>query len=160
ENHLADAIARIYALYAERLPAGPERTRAAAMADTIAAMESPPDPVGRAAVFAPDIELVDHRITGTWSARGTEAARRHFESVYEVADDLSRRDHDVLALEPNALLVVRSRSGTGKFGIGPYERRFVILLAAGEDGRLGRIEWFDVDRITEALARFDELMGP
>jgi len=60
---LGDAVVRLYERYAELLPDGPERTRAAATARSfsgIAAFE-----VGRwAAAVAPAIEVVDHRTLG------------------------------------------------------------------------------------------------
>jgi ketosteroid isomerase-like protein len=154
-NHLGDAVARLYERYAELLPEGPERERAEAVARSISAMASQPDTARRAAVFAPDIEVVDHRTLGTWSARGAESALRHFESIFQVSDAPTLRDHDVLALEPNAVLTLRAHTGVGKESGGAYERRFLNLLVAGADGRLARIEWFDADREAEALARFD-----
>ncbi len=156
-DRLGEAIARLYELHAERQSEGPERARAAATARSIAAMASQPDAARRAAVFAPDIEMLDHRTIGTWSASGAEAVVRHFESIDLVADEPRLRDHDVLALDAGALLVLRTHTGIAKESGGAYERRFLMVLATGQDGSLARIEWFDVDCEAEALARFDAL---
>src|SRR5262249_39241794 len=85
EDRLGDAIARLYERYAELLPGGPEHTRAAATARSVAAVLGPFDPDGIAAAYAPDVEVVDHRILGTWSARGA-GALQNFRAVLEVAD--------------------------------------------------------------------------
>ncbi|MCX5739424.1 MAG: nuclear transport factor 2 family protein, partial [Proteobacteria bacterium] len=158
-DRLGEAIARLYELHAERMTEGTERVHAAAVARSIAAMESQPDAARRAAAFAPDIAMVDHRTIGTWSARGAEEVFRHFESIGLVADEPALRDHEVLALDASALLVLRTHTGIAKESGGAYERRFLVVLATGPDGSLARIEWFDADRETEALARFDALAG-
>ena len=72
-DRLGDAIARLYERYADLVPDGPARIRAAATARSVAAVLGPHDPDRYAAAFAPTIEVVDHRTLGTWSARGAEA---------------------------------------------------------------------------------------
>ena len=75
-DRLGDAVARLYERYAELLPDGPERTRAAATARSVAAMLGPFDLDRYATAFAPDVEFVDHRTVGFGSARGAEALLR------------------------------------------------------------------------------------
>src|SRR5262249_36444033 len=70
-NHLGDAVARLYERYAELLPEGPDRTRAAATARS-AALTLRRDFDSYAETFAPAIAVVDHRTLGTWSASGAE----------------------------------------------------------------------------------------
>src|SRR5262249_62143663 len=110
-----------------------------------------------AAAVAPAIEVVDHRTLGTWSARGAEPFLEHLRAMLGLADDAATRDHDVLALQPDALLVRRTHFGTARVGGGAYERLFLLLHVFAADGLVTRLEFFDSDREDEALARFDEL---
>jgi class 3 adenylate cyclase len=157
-DRLGDAVARLYERYAELLPAGPARDRVTGTARSVAAFAGPFDPDGRyVAAYAPDIEVIDHRVLGTWFAHGAEALLRHNRSWLEVAEDLTVREDDILALEPAALLTRRTFSGIDRAGGGAFERTFIHLSTFGDDGRITRLEHFDVDREDLALARFDEL---
>src|SRR5262249_44776730 len=71
-DHLGDAIVRLYERYAELLPDGPARVRVAAIARSVAAIRGPVELDGWAATWAPAMEVVDHRMLGSWSARGAE----------------------------------------------------------------------------------------
>src|SRR5262249_48170305 len=149
--HLGNAVARLYERYAEMLPDGPARTRAAAIARS-AALALQLD----AEALAPGIEVVDHRTLGTWSARGAEEGLRHTRALLDLAD-VALRDDDILALQPDAFLVSRIFCGTDRASGGTYEVGLLAVYAFGADGLLTRIEAFDPDRAAEALARFDEL---
>src|SRR5262249_10043921 len=122
-----------------------------------AAKVGPGAPDRLAPANAPAIEVVDHRMLGTWSARGAEAVRQHTRSLLEVADEVAQRDDDILGLRPDAFLVRRSHLGTDRASGGPYERLFLMLCVFRTDGLVTRIEYFDPDRDDQALARFDEL---
>jgi hypothetical protein len=168
-DRLGDAIVRLYERYAELLPDTPspgrsgaqaatERARAAATARSVAAMAGPLDAERWAVACAPDIEVVDHRTLGTWSARGREALMEHCRSMREVAGGAVTRDDDVLALRSDALLLRKTHLGADRVGGGAYERPLLTLRIYGSDGLTARIEYFDEDRDAEALARFDELI--
>ena len=77
--------------------------------------------------------------------------------MLEVADDIAIRTDDVFGLRADALLVRRTHLGTARASGGAYERLLLLLCVFGADGLVTRIEYFDVDRDAEALARFDEL---
>src|SRR5262249_34701730 len=78
EHKLGDAVVRLYERYAELLPDGPARARAAVTAGAAAKLlRGRFDPDRLATAFASDIEYVDHRILGTWSAHGADAVLRH-----------------------------------------------------------------------------------
>jgi ketosteroid isomerase-like protein len=158
-NRLGDALVRLYERYAELLPDGPARVRAAATARSIAAGHGPFDPDRSATAYASAIESVDHRILGTWSASGAEVMVRQVRSLLEVADDVIFADDEVLCLRPDALLTRRTHSGTDRAGGGRYERVFLMIRVFGADGLATHHEYFDTDREVEALARFDELVG-
>src|SRR5262249_604649 len=155
-DHLGDAVVRLYERYAELLPEGPERARAAAAARAVAAMPGSVELDRLAGAYAPAMEVVDHRILGTWSGRGAEGHLRHWRCGLELADCPIRFD-DVLGLRTDALVCRTTSSGTDRAGGGAFEGEMLTLWAFGADGRWTRVEVFDGDHETEALARFDEL---
>ena len=156
-DRLGDAIARMYQRYADRFPDGPARERAAATARSAAAYLGPWAPDRYETAFAPSIEVVDHRILGTWSTQGAEALLQNVRGWLSIADSIAIRQDDVLALRSDALLGRRTFLGTDHAGGGSFERTFLQLWVFGSDGLLTRLEYFDADREAEALARFDEL---
>src|SRR5262249_38520426 len=108
-------------------------------------------------VLAPDFVGIDHRQLSTWSVRGAAAYLEHLGALREVGDNIIFRRSDILALEPDAFLERVVHSGTDRLGGGVYERSFLNIFATDAAGRLARAEWFDDDRESEALARFEEL---
>src|SRR5262249_1991121 len=156
-DHLGEAIVRLYERYAELLPDGPARTRAAGIARSVGPTLRPFGVDSYAETLDPAIEVVDHRIRGTWSARGAEEVLRHMRAWFDLAEDSTVRYDDVLALQPDAFVVSPIICGTGRASGGTAEVALLALVMFGADGRHARIEWFDRDRTDDALARFDEL---
>jgi class 3 adenylate cyclase/tetratricopeptide (TPR) repeat protein len=156
-GRLGDAVVRLYERYAELLDDGPARARAAATARGVATRLGPFDPERYAASFAPDVEAVDHRTLGTWSARGADELMNHFRALVDLVEGATVRAEDVLGLRADALLVRIMNSGTDRAGGGVYERPFLLVMVFGADGHTIRMEWFDVGHEAEALARFDAL---
>src|SRR5262249_25109268 len=154
-------IVRLYERYAELLPEGPGRTRAAATARSVATLvQYDVDHLdGYARAFAAGVESVDHRVLGTWSAQGAEAVLQNLRSWFDLSDDVTVRSDDILALRADAFLVRIMIFGTDRASGGAFERPYLGLWAFRTDGLITRWEQFDVDRDAEALARFDEL-GP
>src|SRR5262249_48272510 len=150
---------RLYERYAELLPEGPARARAAVAPRSVAAMPGPVDLDRLAGAYAPAMEGVDHRVLGAWSGRGAEAHLRHWRSWLQPADSASRFE-DVLGLRTDALVCRTTYFGTDRAGGGTFEGEMLTLWAFGADGRWTRVEVFDVDHATEALARFDGLATP
>lgn len=159
-DHLGDAIVCLYQRYARRLAEGPVRECAASTARSVATVVGPFDLDRYATAFAPGIEAVDHRMLGTWSAHGRDALLEHFRSFLRLVEGAIMRADDVLALCPDGLLVRWTNLGTDRMGGGTYERPFLMLAIYGADGLIIRNEWFDVGREAEALARFEDLIGP
>jgi hypothetical protein len=156
-TRLGDAIAYLYERYAEVLPAGPAQTRAAARARTEAAFSTPFDLERLASAIAPTVEVVDQRILGTWTSSGAEALLRDVRSLVEMTEGITYHVYDVLDLRPDAILERAAASGISAVGGGAFERPFLLLRLFGADGRQTRHEYFDVDQVAEARARFDEL---
>ena len=126
-ERLSDAILRLYERHAEILPDGPERDRAERTAKTVRAVLTPFDLDTLAPALDPDLETVDHRTLGTWSARGARAALQQIDGLLDVALDAVVQDADILALGPDGLLVRRMHSGTERVGGGLYEREFIFV---------------------------------
>jgi SnoaL-like domain len=158
-DHLGDAIVGLYDRYAETLPEGSGNARAAATARTVAALPifGVPDVDRYFAALAPDLDFADHRTAAIGAAHGTEAFQAWVGSLFEVADDIVTRAEDVLALRPDALLVRWINSGTQRAGGGTFERHLLMLWVFGADGRVARLEQWDLEAADEALARCDEL---
>src|SRR5262249_2359903 len=135
-DRLGDAVARLYERYAQLLPDGPERERAAATARSVATLEGPVKVDRWATAIARGAETADHRTLGLGRARGADALLRGLGSLLEVAEDVANRTDDVLALRPDALLVRRSNLGTVRASGGAYERAFLVIWAFGADGLL------------------------
>src|SRR5262249_47988620 len=133
------------------------RQRAAATARSLVRMQT--WTLAGPRLFAPTVEVVDHRILGTWSARGEAETLRHLRAVLALADNVATCWDDLLGLRADALLVRGTHSGTDRASGGAYERQFLMLLAFAPDGLVARQEYFDADRTAEALARFDALAG-
>ncbi|HTO07323.1 MAG TPA: nuclear transport factor 2 family protein [Myxococcota bacterium] len=154
---LGEAIARLYERYAERLPAGPARSRAAATARAVAALFGPADPDLWAPAFAPGIEFIDTRTVGPGRVRGLEAVLQSIRALFELSASFSVQVVDLWALRADALVVGWANSGERRDGGGGFERDLCQLFAFGPDGRLERWEQFDAGSQSEALARFAAL---
>jgi hypothetical protein len=167
-DRLGDAVVRLYERYAELLPEGQERDRAAATARSVAAMTARSVAMATASpgalekqMIAPAIEFVDRRMLGTFSGRGAQELSDAIRSWDDVAGNVALSTDDVVDLKPEALLTQRSFSGTVRDSGGAFERPLVQLVVFGPDGRVTNLEMFDIGREEEALARFDELTaGP
>jgi ketosteroid isomerase-like protein len=158
-DHLGEAIVRLYELYAESLPEGPERSRAAGIARALSAYNGPVDPDRIAAVIDPATRNVDHRVFGTWTTSNAAELLRHYGQQLELAPDFSARIDDVLALGPDAVLVHISFYGTARQSGGAFENLVVVLFIFGADGRFLDAETFEAEQESEALARFDAVVG-
>src|SRR5262249_78078 len=155
---LNDAVVRLYERYAELLPAGPERTRAAATARSVAVTAEDFD--RWAATLAPHVEFVDRRAVGFGSVHGAEAVQRTVRALLDLVEGFTWRFDDIVALRPDAVLARLTNSGTLRAGGGAYERPLLLLWIYGSDGRVTYMEQFDADRDEEALTSFDQFVAP
>lgn len=157
-DRLGDAVVRMYERYGERAANGPERERALGAARSIRSFSGALGIDGLRERTARDCQVVDHRVLGTWSG-DRRAVGDHLRGLEQLASDVRVRDEDVLGLGPGVLLRRHRHLGTQRFGGGSYERAFLMLATFDADGRFSRIELFDLDRESDALARFDALDG-
>jgi hypothetical protein len=154
-DKLGDAVVHLYERHADRMPEGPARERAAAIAGGVAATTGPIDLDRVIGATADDIEYVDRRMFGMGPARGAGAFLRGARIRLELASGLEIQVNDVCDLRPDALLVRATSVGTRAGGA--YQFPVFALYAFDEDGRIGWWELFDGDAQAAALARFDEL---
>jgi hypothetical protein len=156
-DRLGDAIVRLYARYAELLPEGPARDRAAGAARTLAVVVGAVDPSAWVSVLSPAVEFIDTRTAGMGAIEGPEAVVRGMRAFLELTEDLGLRVDDVLGLRADALVVRATHFGVARSSGGAFERILCGLFRFADDGTLARLEEFDAGREAEALARFDEL---
>jgi hypothetical protein len=156
-HQLGDSIIRLYEHYAELLPAGPARARAAATARSVATVLGPLE--HWATALAPALEYVDHRsIIGLGSTRGAAAVLHDvIGSLLDLTEGVATHVDDIVALRPDAHLLRWTTSGIQRSSGGVFERPYLLLSIFGSDGLVARFEQFDVGHEDEALARFDEL---
>ena len=100
-DHLGDAIARLYERYAELLPDGPERTRAAATARSVAAMLG----IARRSIATPRRSRPPSSSSttgplGFGSARGAEAYLRGVRTLLELSADIACASTTSSACDP------------------------------------------------------------
>jgi hypothetical protein len=114
---------------------------------------------GGTSTFAPDLEFIDHRRVGLGPMHGAESFLSAIRTLLDLAEDVTNRIDDVLALRPDACLTHWTNLGRDRATGGEYERPFLLMWLFGPDGRVIRGEQFDLDREDEALARFEELTG-
>jgi tetratricopeptide (TPR) repeat protein len=154
-HRLADAVVRLYKRYAESLPEGPERERAAGVARTKSTMKAGSS-AEWSAVLAPGFTQLDRRRIGTWGATSPTELLGNLQSMDSIMEGGVLSTVDVLAARPDALLHQISLRGVVRGG-GEFENLLLVLELFALDGRLRHSEFFDADREAEALARFDEL---
>src|SRR5206468_9219774 len=145
-DRLGDAVARLYERYADLLPDGPARTRAAVTARSAAIGLGPVDLDCWRAALAPAIELIDRRTMGFGCVRGAQAVLQFMGSFLELVAGVKSRFDDILALRPDAFLLRMTNSGTDRASGGAFERQFIFMSVFGSDGLVVRIEGVDADR--------------
>jgi hypothetical protein len=158
-DRLCRATVRLYERWAETLPDGPERTRAAGIARSYAACDGPLDADRVGNVASPSYVCVDHRSLGTWSGKGLDEWRRHWRGQAELAAGFSRRDDDILAFAPAVNVTRHTYVGTNRELGGPFENVILTVNMFDAEGLYERVEVFEPDQEAAALARFDDLIG-
>jgi tetratricopeptide (TPR) repeat protein len=103
-----------------------------------------------------DVVLIDHRWAGLEAERTAAVDGVHWG---EMVADLRWRMTDVYALTERISVVEAVGEGSYPDG-GPIRIPIVTVNDFGHDGLLHRSEIYDIDRIDEALARFEELTRP
>jgi hypothetical protein len=158
-DRLGAALVRLYERYAELLPEGQERTRAAGIARSLAAYDGRADLERFKAVFVPTHDGIDHRVFGPWAAGDAAEILRHFRLQLDLAPDFASRYDDVVAANERAVVVPMTFFGTGGDSGGPFENIVCILFGFAADGRMVHYEVFEAEQVAEALVRFDEWIG-
>ena len=156
-DSLADAVARLYSRHAELVDASNGAARATALVEWLAKGLGPMRLDAVVAGVSADVVMRDLRTAGIGEVRGAAAFREALATLFEMADGLSNRLDAVLAVRGDALLARIANVGRERASGGEFERPFLMLAVGGADGRVARLEQFDVGHEAEALARFDAL---
>src|SRR5439155_6352332 len=101
-DRLGDAVVRLYERYADILPDGSARDRAATTARSVAAYLGRLDIDRMISAVAPGIEYHDHRHVGFGAMRGIQEFGPVVHSLFEAVADVANRVDDVVDLRPDA----------------------------------------------------------
>ncbi|MBI3781909.1 MAG: nuclear transport factor 2 family protein [Deltaproteobacteria bacterium] len=158
-ERLGDALVRLYARFAELLPEGAQRARAAGIARSLGAWNGRVDLDRLRAAVDPSYRNIDHRVFGTWSTGDAAETLRHYRLQLDLAPDFAGRYDEVFAANARALVARMTFFGTARDSGGPFENQLCALIRFGADGSMTHTEVFEAERVVEALVRFDELIG-
>ena len=107
-----------------------------------------------AAQFAPDLVVTDHRPFGWETLRGPAVFVETFKSLFDLAPDARlRTDH--VTMSARGELVIATWWGTREGGA--FEAPRVVVLEHDASGRICREDFYNLDQLDEARARFEAL---
>jgi hypothetical protein len=154
-RRLGDALVALYERYAE-LVGAEDRARATVTAASLKAMYGAPHSVDvlRAALHA-DVVTIDHRPGAPPPSRGAGALLRSTFDGAGVGSDIVVRVDDVLAAEPDRVVLLVSVVGRTSDEGGQFEVPSIRYITCGPDGLVTRTERFGSDQIDLMWARFD-----
>ena len=113
---------------------------------------------GLAALFAADLVVEDHRLTGRELHRSRDD---YFEHIRSMRDQLIESDIRCIHLieRPQGHLALNSNRGTIEVGgsgeATPFENRVVIVQEWDADGLVRRWDFYDEYQLPEAVARYE-----
>ena len=111
------------------------------------------------ACFADDFALEDHRHAGLGRIEGAEAYVDSIVVLWDLAPDQRLMfGWSWPVVERHGIVVTIRRQGTVPDG-GPFETEH-LALGLARNGRFTRVEFFEIDALDTALARFEELRPP
>jgi tetratricopeptide (TPR) repeat protein len=158
-GHLHAAVVRLFECHAERQPPGPARERAAQKARSLAVFERAIDPDRVATSLAPTLEVDDRRSVGTGRLHGPDELLHSLQTLMGLSEGFGCRFDDLLGVSEDALLVHMTSFGTHRESGGAYERPILELWAFDDEGLIRRWERFDPGHESQALARYEALVG-
>jgi ketosteroid isomerase-like protein len=106
------------------------------------------------ALLSPSLVCHDHRLLGWGTLHGAEAFVATQRTLTELAPDTRFRLDHIRVAERATL---HEALGFGTRDGGAYELPFLRVTEFDAQGLIARFDFYDVDRIDEARARFDEL---
>jgi ketosteroid isomerase-like protein len=116
------------------------------------------DPVKWRAQFADDLVVEDHRFTGVGRLEGADAYAASVVALWEIAPLDYRAENGWFwpAFDRRGAISVLRRTGIVPDGGGPFETEYLYLYLVAQ-GRITRVEMFEIDALAAALARCEEL---
>jgi ketosteroid isomerase-like protein len=112
---------------------------------------------GVVALYADDVDLIDHRRLG-WDEHGPDDVRARLSGYVDSAPTFYVRVDEVLACDERVIAVLLAACGEHRDGGGAFEVA-IGWVAVVENGRLVRMERYEPDDRQAMLARFAELTG-
>jgi hypothetical protein len=109
------------------------------------------------AAFTDDLVVEDHRLAGMGRIEGADAYTESVVALWKLAP-VTRGEMGWRwpALDRHGAITVVHRKGTVPDGGGDFESEYLYLYLVAQ-GRIARIEVFEMDALDKALARFEEL---
>ena len=109
------------------------------------------------AAFADGLVVEDHRLAGMGRIDGADSYTESVVAPWKIAP-VTHGDAGWrwLALDRHGVITVLGRTGTVPDGGGDLENEYLYLVA---QGRITRVEMFEMNVLDKALARFEELRG-
>src|SRR5262249_9342930 len=102
-----------------------------------------------------DLVFEDHRLIGWGTLHSRDEYVARMRALVDLAPDVTVRLDHVLALNDRGTFVVGRWVGSREGGA--FEIPFVGVVVLGPDGRIQRIDTYDLDQLDAARARFAEL---
>jgi class 3 adenylate cyclase/tetratricopeptide (TPR) repeat protein len=155
-DQLADAVIRLYRLYAESLPEGADRDRASSTARSVALTHGGGSEEFRSAC-SPDVRFHDHRLIGVPDQVGPDEFVRGRDSLLGSIARVRGGYTEVLALESDGHVVRIMISGVDRATSGALEIEHIMVSRYDRAGLLCVREFFPSRAVDAALRRFDEL---
>ncbi len=110
------------------------------------------------ALYDPGWILTDHRRLGMDVARGVDAARALWASVFEGSPDVRVDIDEVVAADGRVIIVRGTYRGTANIADGKFEVPFAVVTVV-EGGRLSSTDIFEPDDRQAMITRYVELGG-
>jgi ketosteroid isomerase-like protein len=109
------------------------------------------------AAFADDLVVEDHRLAGMGRIDGPDAYTESIVALWKIAPDSHAEvGWRWLAIDRHGAISVLRRTGAVPDGGGDFESECLYLYLV-RDGRITRVELFEMNALDKALARFEAL---
>ena len=109
------------------------------------------------AAFAEDVVVEDHRLAGIGRIEGADAYTESVVALWRLAPvTYGEMGWRWPALDRHGAITVVHRTGTVPDGGGDFESEYLYLYVVSQ-GRIARVELFEMNALDEALSRFEKM---
>jgi ketosteroid isomerase-like protein len=135
---------------------GPQLGRALKVAVDFGKASNGPHATLIRSLVTDDFVLVDHRPASFGEVRGADELLRVYRSARSLHASRTTRLAQLVSVAPGGILGVLSMRGVSDDGVNFDTTRYLLICV--RDDRVSRMEYFPLDQLAEARARFDDLM--